>query len=268
MECDTVSQVQHPSKQAVSANCRLSTVIPLHLSIALAAASAHGCARVRVRASKCTREREHKVQKNMLIQKHGRQRVHVQTQAADASKYTGTLAHMHAHTLHSSSACWWSSAPAKKFSMTKNGRHCDQSPDIYSLVAQSRPDAYSCVCATAWSQRQQLFPRLSPFNKERLVCENAAEHLTLGRLLWQPQKPGDPQTNSQAAARLLKPTSAASRALAGIQHVSLHTHVRDGEGWRVISSAAHLHLRLSEGRFESLPLAQIGIRFAFFGGMF
>ncbi len=63
-------------------------------------------------------------------------------------KYTSAraLAHTHAHTLHSSSACWRSSEPSKKCRLTKNGSHCDQSTDIYSLVAQSGHDAYSCVC--------------------------------------------------------------------------------------------------------------------------
>lgn len=62
MACESlVSQVQHPSnqalKQAVTTNCQLSKVIPLHLTIALAAASACTHARRQV----CLRKR---VQKN------------------------------------------------------------------------------------------------------------------------------------------------------------------------------------------------------------
>lgn len=65
----TVSQVQPPSnqalKQAVSVNCQLSTVIPLHLSVAFAAASAQGWEHAR----DCTPEREHKNKNNILTQK-------------------------------------------------------------------------------------------------------------------------------------------------------------------------------------------------------
>lgn len=57
------------------------------------------------------------------------------------------FAHMHVHAPHCSRACWPSCGRAKKHQLTKNSSHCDRSTDIYSLVAQSCPAAYSCVCA-------------------------------------------------------------------------------------------------------------------------
>lgn len=146
MACESlVSQVQHPSnqalKQAVTTNCQLSKVIPLHLTIALAAASACTHARRQV----CLRKR---VQKKTSM----RHRNTYSQCAAGAERYCMLcrqrhFAHMHVHAPHCSRACWPSCGRAKKRQLTKNSSHCDRSTDIYSLVAQSCPAAYSCVCA-------------------------------------------------------------------------------------------------------------------------
>lgn len=178
MACESlVSQVQHPSnqalKQAVTTNCQLSKVIPLHLTIALAAASACTHARRQV----CLRKR---VQKKTSM----RHRKTYSQCAAGAERYCMLcrqrhFAHMHVHAPHCSRACWPSCGWAKKRQLTKNSSHCDRSTDIYSLVAQSCPAAYSCVCA-CHNRKSKLFPPACSFNKDRLVCENVAECPTLG----------------------------------------------------------------------------------------
>lgn len=178
MACESlVSQVQHPSnqalKQAVTTNCQLSKVIPLHLTIALAAASACTHARRQV----CLRKR---VQKKTSM----RHRKTYSQCAAGAERYCMLcrqrhFAHMHVHAPHCSRACWPSCGRAKKRQLTKNSSHCDRSTDIYSLVAQSCPAAYSCVCA-CHNRKSKLFPPACSFNKDRLVCENVAECPTLG----------------------------------------------------------------------------------------
>lgn len=178
MACESlVSQVQHPSnqalKQAVTTNCQLSKVIPLHLTIALAAASACTHARRQV----CLRKR---VQKKTSM----RHRNTYSQCAAGAERYCMLcrqrhFAHMHVHAPHCSRACWPSCGRAKKRQLTKNSSHCDRSTDIYSLVAQSCPAAYSCVCA-CHNRKSKLFPPACSFNKDRLVCENVAECPTLG----------------------------------------------------------------------------------------
>lgn len=148
MACESlVSEVQHPSnqalKQAVTTNCQLSKDIPLHLTIALAAASACTHARSQV----CLRKRVQKKKNSM------RHRSTYSQRAAGAERYCMLcrqrhFAHMHVHAPHCSRACWPSCGRARKRRPTKNSSHCDRSTDIYSLVAQSCPAAYSCVCVS------------------------------------------------------------------------------------------------------------------------
>ena len=183
---------------------------------------------------------------------------------------------MHAHTLHSLSACWRSSEPAKTYRLTKNSSHCDRSTDIYSPVAQSSPDAYSCVCVClcvcvcvcAWvcynakskSGNSSFLSRLH-LTKSGSSVKNAAEHLTLGGCYDNQKSLETHKQTAWTAQRLLKsPRPRILRALARIQHVSshvcVHTHpptqhihkktsvtVRDR--W-VISSAGHLDLEFND----------------------
>jgi len=141
----TVSQVQPPSsqalKQAVSLECRLSIVIPLHLSIALAAASAHMCTRVSVEANAPQRLKE-----SIKKKKPDRKQSHVAETYCTLKVQADPPQHMHVHNPQYASVCWQSSGLAKKCRLTKNWSHCDQSTDIYSLLARSSSDAYSWVC--------------------------------------------------------------------------------------------------------------------------
>lgn len=155
-ECG-VSQVQHPSNQAVAANCGVSTVSPLHVSMAFAAASAHTCwtrADVLKRMHPKARTTV-STEKNMPTQKRTQTVciqyslctfIHPGSFILDASRHMCTCTH----------ACtvsivqyWRRSKQAKKHSLTKNSSYCGHSTDIYSLMVKGL-DAYSCVCVLQW----------------------------------------------------------------------------------------------------------------------
>lgn len=100
---------------------------------------------------------------------------------------------------------WDDSGLAKKCSLAENGGHCEPSADIYSPLARSGPWCiFMCVCHKDESKCDNgSFLHRVHLNKERLdwKCRRAP---STGRLLWQPQKPEDSQTNNSAAWRLFK----------------------------------------------------------------
>lgn len=179
MACESlVSQVQHPSnqalKQAVTTNCQLSKVIPLHLTIALAAASACTHARRQV----CLRKR---VQKKPACDT-GTHIASVQLVQRDTVCCAGR------GTLHT---CMYTllTVPARADQAVDEPKSANWQRIAAIVTGRliftlSWPRAallhiHVCVCA-CHNRKSKLFPPACSFNKDRLVCENVAECPTLG----------------------------------------------------------------------------------------